>query len=95
MRREVGDLFDLMASNFSNGASYEIDVTAAGVSGDLAYVVGAEHSMASVAGEAPGQIKLRVTLIFRREHGEWKEIHRHADPIPGIVSTCQQLDRFK
>ena len=51
--------------------------------------------MASVGGEAPAQIELRVTLIFRREHGEWKEVHRHADPIPGNQSTHQQLARFK
>ncbi len=92
---EVESLFDWLASNFSNGALYELDVTAAGVSGDLGYVVGAEHSSASVAGEAPAQIALRVTLIFRREDGEWKEVHRHADPIPGIQSTHQQLARFK
>ena len=93
--REVGDLFDWLASNFSNGTSYELDVTAAGVSGDLGYVVGFEHSMASVTGEAPAQIGLRVTLIFRREHGEWKEVHRHADPIPGVESTREQLSRLK
>jgi ketosteroid isomerase-like protein len=92
---EVEDLFDWLASNFTNGTSYELDVTAASVSGDLGYVVGSEHSMASVAGEAPAQIALRVTLIFRREHGEWREVHRHADPIPGIQSTHQQLGRFK
>lgn len=93
--REVGDLFDWLASNFSKGTSYELEVTAAGVSGDLGYVVGAEHSVASVGGEALGPIALRVTLIFRREHGAWKEIHRHADPITGHPSTQQQLDRFK
>src|SRR5258706_11286760 len=92
---EVGDLFDWLASNFKNATSYELEVTAAGVSGDLGYVVGAEHSTASIAGEALNQIELRVTLIFRREHGEWKEVHRHADPIPGIQSTHQQLARLK
>ncbi len=92
---EVESLFDWLASNFSNGALYELNVTAAGVSGDLGYVVGAEHSSASVAGEAPAAIALRVTLIFRREDGEWKEVHRHADPIPGVQSTHQQLARFK
>jgi ketosteroid isomerase-like protein len=92
---EVESLFDWLASNFSNGDLYELDVTAAGVSGDLGYVVGAEHSSASVAGEAPASIALRVTLIFRREDGEWKEVHRHADPIPGVQSTHQQLARFK
>ena len=92
---EVEGLFDWLASNFTNGTSYELEVAAAGVSGDLGYAVGPEHSMASVAGEAPARIELRVTLIFRREHGEWKEVHRHADPIPGIQSTLEQLARFK
>ena len=92
---EVESLFDWLAANFSNGTSYELDVTAAGVSGDLGYVAGAEHSKASVRGEAPAAIALRVTLIFRRENGEWKEIHRHADPIPGIRSTHEQLGRFR
>jgi ketosteroid isomerase-like protein len=92
---EVESLFDWLASNFSNGDLYELDVTAAGVSGDLGYIIGAEHSSASVDGEAPAPIELRVTLIFRREDGEWKEVHRHADPIPGIQSTLEQLGRFK
>jgi ketosteroid isomerase-like protein len=92
---EVEGLFDWLASNFSNGATYELNVTAAGVSGDLGYVVGAEHSSASVGGEPLAPIALRVTLIFRREAGEWKEVHRHADPIPGVRSTHEQLGRFR
>jgi len=47
--------------------------------------VGDEHSRASVGGDAPAPIELRVTLIFRREDGEWKEVHRHADPIPALI----------
>jgi ketosteroid isomerase-like protein len=91
----VASLFDWLAENFSNGTSYDLDVSAAGVSGDLGYVVGSEHSKASIDGEAAAPIALRVTLIFRREDGEWKEVHRHADPIPGIQSTQDQLGRFK
>jgi ketosteroid isomerase-like protein len=92
---EVESLFDWLTAQFSKGDLYELDVTAAGVSGDSGYVVGAEHSRASVGGEAPAAIALRVTLIFRREDGEWKEVHRHADPIPGIRSTHEQLGRFR
>ena len=91
----VASLFDWLAENFSNGTSYALDVSAAGVSGDLGYVVGSEHSKASIGDEAAAPIALRVTLIFRREDGEWKEVHRHADAIPGIQSTQDQLGRFK
>jgi len=50
---------------------YEPDATAASVIGDLGYVGSAEHSKASLGGEAPAAIELRVTLIFRPESGEW------------------------
>lgn len=92
---EVEDTFDWLASNFSNCSAYELEVTAAGVSGNLAYIVGSEHTTASVGGEAPAPYELRVTLIFRREDGEWKEVHRHADPGPGGRSALKQLTRFK
>jgi ketosteroid isomerase-like protein len=26
-------------------------------------------------------VSVRVTSVFRREDGEWKLLHRHADPI--------------
>ena len=34
-----------------------------------------------VGGDAPRPLLLRVTHLFRREAGQWKLIHRHADPI--------------
>jgi ketosteroid isomerase-like protein len=88
---EVESTFDWLASNFSNGTAYELDVTAAGVSGDLGYITGYEHSTMSVGGTAPAPLTLRVTLIFRREDGEWKEVHRHAD----AGASQEMLGRFK
>ena len=77
---EVGPTFNWLASTFSNCMSAEYEVLAAGASGDLAYVVGIEHTIASIGGAAPKSYSLRVTTIFRREDGEWKVVHRHGDP---------------
>ena len=77
---EVGPTFGWLASTFSNLMSAEYEVLAAGVSGDLAYIVGIEHTTASIGGAAPKSYSLRATTIFRREDGEWKVVHRHGDP---------------
>jgi len=55
-------------------------LVAAEAIGDLGYTVGYEHTSASVNGE-PRQNSLRVTQIYRREEGEWKVVHRHADTV--------------
>jgi len=51
---------------------------------DLAYIVEFERWRGKVGGvEEIVAMALRVTTIFRREGGEWKIVHRHADPITG------------
>ena len=52
------------------------------MSGDLAYMVGFEHIANSVVGVPVEPYTLRVTHVFRREKGEWKIAHRHADYVP-------------
>ena len=89
--REIASAFEWVASRFSYCSSFEYEVIAAGASGDLAYVAGIEHTTASVGGAAPKGYELRVTTIFRRENGDWKVVHRHADPLP---SASDQLARF-
>jgi len=91
---EVSQTFEFLASRFSQGQSYEYEVLAAGASGDLGYIVGPEHTTASIGGAEPESFTLRVTTIFRREDGEWKIVHRHADPAPDSDSAQRQLDRF-
>jgi ketosteroid isomerase-like protein len=92
---EIGPAFERLATTFSDCTSHEYEVTAADVSGDLAYVVGIEHTTASVGGAPPTAYALRVTTVFRRDEGDWRVVHRHADPIPGSTSTRDQLGRLE
>lgn len=76
-----------VASRFSNCTAYDFEVIAAGVSGDLAYTVGFEPTSVSIDGQ-PQTYTLRVTNIYRRDDGEWKLVHRHADrPDPASHSS--------
>lgn len=76
----VRGVFEHIAERFADCESCEWEVIAAGVSGDLGYVVAIERTTCSVAGSPPSPYALRSTTVFRREDGEWKVVHRHADP---------------
>jgi ketosteroid isomerase-like protein len=62
--------------------SYDFELIAAGASGDLAYTVGFERNAQSTDGGPVRPNVLRVTHVYRRENGEWKIVHRHADYPP-------------
>ena len=79
---EVSETLRWLASRWSNSTDQRLDLVAAGVSGDLAYMVGFEHIANSVVGIPVEPYTLRVTHIFRRENGEWRIAHRHADRVP-------------
>jgi ketosteroid isomerase-like protein len=78
---DVRATFEWLGSSFSDCTSYQNEVIAAGASGDLAYTVALEHTTAAVNGAPPQPYTLRVTTVFRREHGEWRIVHRHGDPL--------------
>jgi ketosteroid isomerase-like protein len=77
---EVEKSFRWIAARFSDCTDYDLDVITADVRGDLAYVVCWERAKLRMDGE-PTTIVLRVTHIYRREDGQWKNAHRHADPV--------------
>jgi ketosteroid isomerase-like protein len=91
---EIASVFEWVASRFSSCESFEYEVIAAGASGDLGYIVGVEHTTAAVGDGPPEPYTLRVTTVFRREDGEWKAVHRHADPLPDSDSARAQLGRL-
>jgi ketosteroid isomerase-like protein len=76
---EVSQLFGWLGEHFSDCTAYRFELVAAAVSGDLAYTVGYEHTSASWDGVPLEPYTLRVTHAYRREDGEWKIVHRHAD----------------
>ena len=79
-QQQVRDLFQQLEATFSDCTSYSHEIIAAEVIGDMAYTVGYEHTQATVNGE-PRTYSLRATQVYRREGGEWKVAHRHADTV--------------
>jgi ketosteroid isomerase-like protein len=77
---ELDDLFTALARSFSDCTSYAFELEAYDVVGDMAYTAGFEHTSASVDGQ-PRRYVLRATQVYRRESGEWKVAHRHADTV--------------
>ena len=71
-----------LAAHMSQSKAFDVELVAAGVSGDLAYTVGFEHSEYSYDGGPVQPAVLRVTHVYRRENGEWRIVHRHGDRPP-------------
>src|SRR5688572_20319037 len=82
---EVSNAFERVAARFSDCTAYEIELVAAGASGDLAYTVVYEHTTACIEGTERAYT-LRVTQLYRREQGEWKVVHRHGDELADAPS---------
>jgi ketosteroid isomerase-like protein len=79
-QQEVKEIFHQLEASFSDCTAYSHEVIAADTIGEMAYTVGYEHTQASINGE-PREYTLRVTQIYRRENGDWKVVHRHADTL--------------
>jgi ketosteroid isomerase-like protein len=88
---QVGPRLDWAAARWRGGHTH-FDLLALGTSGELAYTVWIEHGDAHLKGlDEFRPIALRVTHLYRRQHGEWKIIHRHADALIDKIATTAVL----
>jgi len=79
---EVAETMERAATYYRDGKAIGFDLVAKEVTQDLAFVVEVERVSSKIGGsEDETPVSLRVTSIFRNEDGEWKLLHRHADPI--------------
>lgn len=75
----VSKRLDWAGANFSKGQN-SIERLVTNQEGKLGYVVQLEHIVFVVPGVGNSATRdYRVTMIFRREKGGWRIIHRHAD----------------
>jgi ketosteroid isomerase-like protein len=79
---EVSSTYEHDAGSFEPGGDSHFEILQMGVSDGVAYWVGFQRATARMHGKAEAiPFNLRVTEVFRRENGEWKMVHRHADSL--------------
>jgi len=70
------------ATAFERGSDSHFEILHMAASDGIAYWTGFQRASARMRGQAEAiPFNLRVTEVFRREDGDWKLIHRHADSL--------------
>ena len=79
---QVEQTMERAASQFREGEPTRFEGISDYATADLAYILEIERGRMKVGvADEMAPVSLRVTTIFRREDGEWRIVHRHADPI--------------
>lgn len=74
---------------FKHGRDSTLELVQAYRSPELVVLASIERTVAEVGGLAAMPWALRVTLVFRRDAGQWRLVHRHADPLVEAISVQQ------
>ena len=83
--KQVAETMERAASLYRDGEVTGFENVAKYVTADLAYIVEVERIKARIGGrEDVASLALRTTSILRPEEGNWKVVHRHADPITTV-----------
>jgi NAD(P)H-dependent FMN reductase/ketosteroid isomerase-like protein len=78
----VATRYDTDVKAFRPGGETSFEVLQSAADGELACWTGFQSAKVKMQGQdPPAAMKLRVTELFRRVGGEWKLVHRHADPL--------------
>ena len=71
------------ARAFGPDGTGRFEILNSGSSDTIGFWTGLQHANVTLPGRnAPIDMVLRTTEIFRLEDGQWKLVHRHADTIP-------------
>jgi NAD(P)H-dependent FMN reductase/ketosteroid isomerase-like protein len=74
--------YDKDVKAFGGSGETSLEVIQSGSSGDVAFWTGFQSAKVKIQGRSePMEMKLRITELFRRMDGDWKLVHRHADPM--------------
>ena len=93
-RKQVMETVERAASNYRDGEIVGFQTVSFHGEGDLACLVQVERFRVKVGGaDKPSPVSLRVTSLFRREHDDWKLVHRHADPITSRRAADSVIER--
>lgn len=81
----ASDRLDFASSRFHDGDVTRFNEIVRYTSGDLAVLHETEYWQSRVADRSEVEPwVLRVTTTFRRDNGDWRIVHRHADPIASL-----------
>ena len=86
--KQVAATMERAASLYRDGEFAGFENVVKYVTPELAFSVEVERFKVKIAGsEEVAPVALRTTSILRREDGNWKVMHRHADPITTAQSA--------
>jgi ketosteroid isomerase-like protein len=89
-RDQVTATWKQAAPAFSEGKVSAHDVVVIPLCDDVAYTAGTERIEGKVGGEMMHG-EWRATNIYRREDGDWKIVHHHADASPEMTALLARL----
>lgn len=79
---QVATVYKTDAGAFDEGSESDFEILQMAASDGIAYWVGFQRATVRMKEKTePVPFNLRVTEIFRREGGDWKMVHRHADVL--------------